>query len=63
MLDDCEVRHNWHNWHHWWSQIVGSYPPHLTSPLEGGRDEIGEEGAVFGGISAAERGYDGICEV
>ena len=32
----------------WWAWLVASHP-HLTSPLEGGRDELGEEGSWAGG--------------
>ena len=39
----------------------GSAPltPHLTSPLEGGRDELGEGVGGMGEILATGHGYDG----
>ena len=37
--------------------------PHLTSPLEGGRDELGKRGRVLGEWWAREQGLVGVEEV
>ena len=50
LLFWCEVSRGWENWGVWWVigvlESVGGHAgpptPHLTSPLEGGRDELGE---------------------
>ena len=40
----------------WW--LLGTPTPHLTSPLEGGRDELGR-GRVLGWVGSCLRRNDG----